>query len=41
LPGLDRAGYRVRSTRYEAPKDMPFAETVRRHIAVDTPVAAQ
>jgi phthalate 4,5-dioxygenase oxygenase subunit len=41
LPGLDPASYRVRSTRFEAPKDEPFIDTVRRHISLDTPVAAQ
>jgi phthalate 4,5-dioxygenase len=41
LPGLDPAGYRVRSARYEAPKDTPFAETVRKQVSLDTPVAAE
>jgi hypothetical protein len=41
LPGLRRSEYRVRSTRYEAPKTVTFAETVQRHIAVDTAAAVQ
>jgi len=41
LPGMKAASYRVRSTRYEAAKDLSFADTVQRHIAVDSTVAAE
>ena len=41
LPGLDPASYRVRSARFEAPKDASFAETVKRQIRLDTPIAAE
>ena len=41
IPGLDPASFRVRSTRYEAPKDAPFVETMKRNIRLETPVAAE
>jgi hypothetical protein len=31
----------VRSTRYEAPQDAPFVETMKRHIRLEAPVAAE
>jgi hypothetical protein len=34
LPGLDPRSYRVRSTRYEAPKDLPFLETLKDRMRV-------
>jgi hypothetical protein len=39
LPGLDPRSYRVRSTRYEAPKDAPFLETLKDRMRV-APVEA-
>ncbi|HTI85341.1 MAG TPA: Rieske 2Fe-2S domain-containing protein [Alphaproteobacteria bacterium] len=41
IPGLDPECYRVRSTRFEAPKDAPVADMIRQHLSLDTPVAAQ
>lgn len=41
IPGLDPASFRVRSTRYEAPQDAPFIETMKRHIRLEAPVAAE
>jgi phthalate 4,5-dioxygenase len=41
LPGLDPRHYRLRSARYEAPADAPAAETMRRHVSLDQPLAAE
>jgi phthalate 4,5-dioxygenase len=41
LPGMDPASYRVRSGRFEAPKDEPFAEAMERYVRRDHPVAAE
>lgn len=35
LPGLDPASYRVRSTRYEAPRDDVFADKLEERVRVD------
>jgi phthalate 4,5-dioxygenase len=41
LPGMDPASYRVRSGRFEAPKDVPFVDAMAHHIRRDTPIAAE
>ena len=41
LPGMNPASYRVRSTRYEAPKGAPFPEMMDRHVRIDAAVAVQ
>jgi hypothetical protein len=41
LPGLDPKSYRVRSTRYEAPKGAPFIETMKDRVRVVVPEPAQ
>jgi phthalate 4,5-dioxygenase len=33
-PGLDPASYRVRTVNYEAPRDVPFAETAYKHYRI-------
>jgi phthalate 4,5-dioxygenase oxygenase subunit len=40
-PGLDPASYQVRSSRYTAPKDTPFAESMSRQISLEAVVAAE
>jgi hypothetical protein len=40
-PGLDPASYQVRSSRYTAPKETPFAETMSRQISLEAVVAAE
>jgi phthalate 4,5-dioxygenase oxygenase subunit len=40
LPGMNPASYRVRSTRYEAPKGASFAETMGQRVHINT-VAAE
>ena len=41
LAGLDPRQYRVRSARYEAAAEAPAAETMRRHVILDQPLAAE
>jgi phthalate 4,5-dioxygenase len=41
LPGMNPGSYRVRSGRFEAPRDEPFAEAMERHVRRDTPIAAE
>jgi phthalate 4,5-dioxygenase len=41
LPGLDPKSFRVRSTRYEAPKGAPFAETMKDRVRIAVSEAAQ
>jgi len=41
LPGLDPKSFRVRSTRYEAPKGAPFAETMKDRVRIKMPEPAQ
>jgi hypothetical protein len=41
LPGMKAADYRVRSIRVEASSNEPFSETVKRHLRVQTPAAAE
>jgi hypothetical protein len=41
LPGMNPAAYRVRSIRVEASSNEPFSETVKRHLKVETPAAAE
>ena len=38
---MDPRSYRVRSTRYEAPKGAPFVETMKDRVRVELPEAAQ
>ena len=40
-PGLDPAGYQVRSSRYTAPKETSFADTMSRQISLEAPVAVE
>ncbi len=35
LPGIDPRTFRVRSTRYEAPRDEPFLDKLRERVSVD------
>jgi nitrite reductase/ring-hydroxylating ferredoxin subunit len=41
LPAIDPASYRVRATRFEAPRGAAFAEMAAERVRTDTPVAAQ
>jgi hypothetical protein len=41
LPGLDPKSFRVRSTRYEAPKGAPFVETMKDRVRIAVPEPAQ
>jgi phthalate 4,5-dioxygenase len=41
LPGMRPESYRVRSTRYEAPRDAPFAATMNERVRIDAPAAAK
>jgi phthalate 4,5-dioxygenase oxygenase subunit len=41
LPGMRPESYRVRSTRYEAPRDAPFAAIMKERVRIDAPVAAK
>jgi phthalate 4,5-dioxygenase len=41
LPGTKAADYRVRSIRVQASSNEPFSETVKRHLRVDRPAAAE
>jgi phthalate 4,5-dioxygenase len=41
LPGMRPETYRVRSGRFEAPKEVPFLEAMERHVRRDSPVAAE
>jgi phthalate 4,5-dioxygenase oxygenase subunit len=41
LPGMRPESYRVRSTRYEAPKGAPFVATMNERVRIDAPVAAK
>jgi nitrite reductase/ring-hydroxylating ferredoxin subunit len=41
LPGMDPSSYRVRSGRFEAPRDEPFAQAMERHVRRDVPIAAE
>jgi hypothetical protein len=38
---MNPAAYRVRSIRVEASSNEPFSETVKRHLKVETPAAAE
>jgi nitrite reductase/ring-hydroxylating ferredoxin subunit len=40
LPGMRAQSYRVRSTRYEAPRDAPFTAVMNERVRIDQPVAA-
>jgi nitrite reductase/ring-hydroxylating ferredoxin subunit len=40
-PGLDAASCQVRSSRYKAPKELSFADTVHSHISLESRVAAE
>jgi hypothetical protein len=39
LPGMNPKSYRVRSTRCEAPKGTPFAESIYRRVRIDSEAA--
>jgi hypothetical protein len=41
LPGMRPESYRVRSTRYEAPRGAPFAAVMNERVRIDAPVAAK
>jgi nitrite reductase/ring-hydroxylating ferredoxin subunit len=41
LPGMRPESYRVRSTRYEAPRDAPFTAIMNERVRIDAPVAAK
>jgi phenylpropionate dioxygenase-like ring-hydroxylating dioxygenase large terminal subunit len=41
LPGMDPASYRVRSGRFEAPREQPFAQAMERYVRQDVPIAAE
>ncbi len=41
LPGMRPESYRVRSGRFEEPKELPFAEAMERHMRRDSPIAAE
>jgi phthalate 4,5-dioxygenase len=41
LPGMRPESYRVRSTRYEAPRDAPFATIMHERVRIDAPVPAK
>jgi nitrite reductase/ring-hydroxylating ferredoxin subunit len=41
LPGMRPESYRVRSTRYEAPRGAPFAAIMNERVRIDAPVAAK
>jgi phthalate 4,5-dioxygenase oxygenase subunit len=41
LPGMRPESYRVRSTRYEAPRGEPFAPVMNERVRIDAPVAAK
>jgi nitrite reductase/ring-hydroxylating ferredoxin subunit len=41
LPGMRPESYRVRSGRFEAPKEVPFAQAMEQHVRRDTPMAAE
>jgi phthalate 4,5-dioxygenase oxygenase subunit len=41
LPGMDPASYRVRSGRFEAAKEVPFADAMEQYVRRDTPIAAE
>jgi nitrite reductase/ring-hydroxylating ferredoxin subunit len=41
LPGMRPESYRVRSTRYEAPREAPFAALMNERVRIDAPVAAK
>jgi phthalate 4,5-dioxygenase oxygenase subunit len=41
LPGMRPESYRVRSTRYEAPRDAPFAAIMNERVRIAAPVAAK
>ena len=41
LPGTDPASHQVRSSRFTAPRERSFAETMERHIRLDAPIAAE
>jgi phthalate 4,5-dioxygenase len=41
LPGMRPESYRVRSTRYEAPRGAPFAPTMNARVRVDAPAVAE
>jgi hypothetical protein len=38
---MDPSSYRVRSGRFEAPRDEPFAQAMERHVRRDVPIAAE
>ncbi len=41
VPGMRPESYRVRSTRYEAPRGAPFAAIMNERVRIDVPVAAK
>src|SRR5207249_210122 len=41
LPGSNPKSWRVRSARYKAPAGASFAETMERHVRIDTLAAAE
>jgi phthalate 4,5-dioxygenase oxygenase subunit len=41
LPGMNPASYRVRSGRFEAAKEVPFAAAMEQYVRRDTPIAAE
>jgi hypothetical protein len=41
LPGMRAESYRVRSTRYEAPKGTPIADMIERYVRLNPQVAAE
>src|SRR5581483_3391063 len=41
LPGMRPESYRVRSTRYEAPKGAPIADMIERYVRLKPQVAAE
>jgi phthalate 4,5-dioxygenase len=41
LPGMNPASYRVRSGRFEAKKNVPFAEAMEQYVRRDVPIAAE
>ena len=40
-PGLDPASYQLRSSRYTAPKNVPFAESMKEKTCLDAAVSTE
>lgn len=41
LPGTDPAGHQVRSSRFTAPRERTFSETMERYVRLEAPVTAE